>query len=104
MLHIYDISSLKVNNLTLILLTWRKWRAPNNASKQHMGFNSGFKGLKSGIFSSARRNYNYTRRPVLGRRDEALCAFCLGLRPAIHLEEKCLQPAAGVVVLSGKLG
>jgi len=22
---IYDISSLKVNNLTLILLTWRKW-------------------------------------------------------------------------------
>jgi hypothetical protein len=29
----YDISSLKVNNLTLILLTWRKWWAPNNASK-----------------------------------------------------------------------
>jgi hypothetical protein len=31
-LYIYDISSLKVNNLTLILLTWRKWWA-NNASK-----------------------------------------------------------------------
>jgi len=31
--YIYDISSLKVNNLTLILLTWRKWLAPNNASK-----------------------------------------------------------------------
>ena len=31
--------------LTLILLTWRKWWAPNNASKQQMGFNSGFKGL-----------------------------------------------------------
>ena len=31
--YIYDISSLKVNDLTLILLTWRKWRAPNNASK-----------------------------------------------------------------------
>ena len=31
--YIYDISSLKVNNLTLILLTWRKWQAPNNASK-----------------------------------------------------------------------
>jgi len=41
----YDISSLKVNNLTLILLTWRKWRAPNNASKYQIGFNSGFKGL-----------------------------------------------------------
>jgi len=23
--YIYDISSLKVNNLTLILLKWRKW-------------------------------------------------------------------------------
>ena len=44
-IYIYDISPLKVNDLTLILLTWRKWWAPNNASKQHMGFNSGFKGL-----------------------------------------------------------
>jgi len=31
--------------LTLILLTWRKWRTPNNASKWEMGFNSAFKGL-----------------------------------------------------------
>jgi len=23
--YIYDISSLNINNLTLILLTWRKW-------------------------------------------------------------------------------
>jgi len=23
--YVYDISHLKVNNLTLILLTWRKW-------------------------------------------------------------------------------
>ena len=38
-------SSLRVNDLTLILLTWRKWWAPNNASKQQMGFNSAFKGL-----------------------------------------------------------
>ena len=43
----YDISSLRVNYLTLILLTWRKWWAPNNASKQQMGFNSAFKGLMS---------------------------------------------------------
>jgi hypothetical protein len=42
--YIYDIRSLMVNDLTLILLTWRKWWA-NNASKQQMGFNSGFKGL-----------------------------------------------------------
>jgi hypothetical protein len=43
--YIYDISSLRVNDLTFILLTWRKWLAPNNASRQQMGFNSGFKGL-----------------------------------------------------------
>ena len=43
--YIYDISSLRVNDLTFILLTWRKWLAPNNASWQQMGFNSGFKGL-----------------------------------------------------------
>jgi hypothetical protein len=43
--HIYDISSLSVNDLTFILLTWKKWLAPNDASRQQMGFNSGFKGL-----------------------------------------------------------
>jgi hypothetical protein len=31
--------------LTLILLTWRIWRASNNASKWQMGFNAAFKGL-----------------------------------------------------------
>jgi len=31
--YIYDISRPKVNNLTLILLTWGKWWALNNASK-----------------------------------------------------------------------
>jgi hypothetical protein len=42
--YIYDISSLRVNDLTLILLMWRKWWT-NNASKWQMEFNSGFKGL-----------------------------------------------------------
>ena len=31
--------------LTLTLLTWTIWRAPTNASKWQMGFNSAFKGL-----------------------------------------------------------
>jgi hypothetical protein len=31
--------------LTLKLLTWKIWWAPNNASKWRMGFNSSFKGL-----------------------------------------------------------
>jgi len=32
------------------------WRAPNNARKWHMGFNSAFKGLKTNI------NLNYIQR------------------------------------------
>ena len=34
-------------DLTLILLTWTVWRAPTNASKWRMGFNSAFKGTES---------------------------------------------------------
>jgi len=30
---VVDISSLKIEDLTLILLMWRKWWPPNNASK-----------------------------------------------------------------------
>ena len=45
-IYIYDISSLRVNDLTLILVTLRKLWTPNNASKWQMGFNSAFKGLK----------------------------------------------------------
>jgi hypothetical protein len=41
-----DIRSLRVNDLTLILLTWRKWWS-NNASKYQIGFNSAFKGLNT---------------------------------------------------------
>ena len=35
----------KQHCLTLVLLTWTIWRAPTNASKWRMGFNSAFKGL-----------------------------------------------------------
>jgi hypothetical protein len=35
-----------ISHLTLILLMWRIWRAPNNASKWQMGFNLAFEGLK----------------------------------------------------------
>ena len=31
--HFLHVSRIRVNDLTLILLTWRKWWAPNNASK-----------------------------------------------------------------------
>ena len=37
-----------IQRLTLTLLALTKWRAPTNASKWRMGFNSAFKGLNSG--------------------------------------------------------
>jgi hypothetical protein len=36
-----------IPTLTLNLLTWRICRAPDNASKWQMGFNSAFKGLRA---------------------------------------------------------
>jgi hypothetical protein len=38
------------NNLTPILLTWRIWLTPNNASRWQMGFNSVFEGLKKLVY------------------------------------------------------
>ena len=44
--HCYREHFLSVQlELTLILLTWRIWWAPNNAIKWQMGFNLAFKGL-----------------------------------------------------------
>ena len=40
------ISTTHTSYLTLYLLTWRVWWAPNNASKGQMGFNLAFKGLR----------------------------------------------------------
>ena len=45
-LNIYRIYSRNSRTfLTLILLTWRIWWVPNNASKRQMEFNSAFRGL-----------------------------------------------------------
>jgi hypothetical protein len=38
-------TQLHFRSLCFILLTWRMWWAPNNASRWQMGFNSAFKGL-----------------------------------------------------------
>jgi len=38
-------TNVHVWDLTFILLTWRIWWVPNNASRWQMGFNSAFKGL-----------------------------------------------------------
>ena len=42
---VYSRQTLFTKCLTPILLTWTIWRAPTNASKWRMGFNSAFKGL-----------------------------------------------------------
>ena len=39
-------------SLILILITWRIWWAPNNASRWQMGFKSAFKGLIPSFFPS----------------------------------------------------
>ena len=59
--YIYNISSLRVNDLTLILLTWSKWWTPNNATKWQMGFNSAFKGL---IFQTWWNNLNIWKQII----------------------------------------
>ena len=68
-------------NLTLILLTWRRWWTPNNASKQQMGFNSAFKELMSWFsttFALGMHNFvitSYNRGTV-----KAACKSPIGLR------------------------
>ena len=42
---VWKVSYYGISSLTIILLTWRKWWAPNNASRWQMGFNSAFEGL-----------------------------------------------------------
>ena len=66
------------NVLTLILLTWGIWRAPNNASKLQMGFNSAFKALNSvGIDEFIKINRQLVlekKLPVLV--EEYFCLHC----------------------------
>ena len=51
------------NMLTLILLTWRIWWAPNNDSKWQTGFNSTFKGIKElAVRMATVQNLEFLRR------------------------------------------
>ena len=67
--------------LTLILLTWTKWRATTNASKWRMGFNSAFKALTS--LSSAT-----IKRPALNRTTQTYplpsLKICGAIRTSLH--------------------
>jgi len=43
---------IRLTQLTLILLTWKIWWAPNNASRWQMGFNLAFKGLNPSLWDT----------------------------------------------------
>jgi hypothetical protein len=51
--------------LTLYLLTWRIWWAPNNASRWQMGFNSAFKWLNETCNITKRKNEGNVKRLVV---------------------------------------
>jgi hypothetical protein len=73
-----------VTELTLILLTWTIWRAPTNASKWRMGFNSAFKGLSKepGCCGSLSEMYDTERSTTILRRTYQLCK----LKKIVYLE------------------
>ena len=60
--------------LTLILLTWTIWRAPTNASKWRIGFNSAFKGL---IVNSGWSNLKHQIKCEIrgGKRQVKYCGY-----------------------------
>ena len=51
----------KFHYLTLILLTWRIWWTPNNASRWQVGFNSVFKRLTSSKITFRNKFVTFTR-------------------------------------------
>jgi hypothetical protein len=53
----------QLTSLTLILLTWRIWRDPNNASKWQIGFNLVFKGLNPVRYLVGRLHTDYSSEP-----------------------------------------
>jgi hypothetical protein len=59
-----------VSSLTLILLTWRIWWAPNNASKWRMGFNSAFKESDPHVRNVSTINTKYTSNTILKNYNE----------------------------------
>ena len=52
-------TTVKKKGLTLYLLTWRIWWAPNNGSKGQMGFNSAFKGLNQNIMFAIKKHTGF---------------------------------------------
>jgi len=72
-------------NLTLILLTWRIWWAPNNASRWQMGFNSEFK-----VWIQCQRNVLLSREHFSAVPKQAATCLHLHLSETFSEIEKCV--------------
>jgi len=59
--------------LTLYLLTWKIWWAPNNASKGQMGFNSACKGLNMWRLPFRETSCRWECFPVTAGKDDVPC-------------------------------
>jgi len=80
-------------DLTLILLTWRIWWAPNNASRWQMEFNSPFQVLKAndaltqGVLTTSK-----CKSFILGTKPQSNVPICLLLVQNTFLAEKMQLP------------
>ena len=81
----------RVNNLTLILLKWRIWWAPNNACKWQMGFNLAFKGLSTGFLCGSLTNYSWMNNTgCFWCRTLVIPFFLYGMSDDDHPWTKCV--------------
>ena len=100
-IYIYDISSLRVNDLTLILLMWRKWWTPNNANKWLMGFNSAFKGLRGVVQENAGKycvKLCYNKKGNVGTYNNVArpCNHCCRGKAINITHSECASVALGI--------
>ena len=99
--NIWTVSNI---TLTLNLLTWTIWRAPTNASKWRMGFNSAFKGLMYEWFKSLEpriscrmlsKKMSYGYRNVAGQYLDnisfRICRFIRGKGGGNYIQHKLEQ-------------
>jgi len=82
-------------SLTIILLMWTIWWAPNNASKWQMGFISAFEGLKlippkpNTYLTYIRHNNNITRQECVSWYCNVVTWYCSVEKSTTRLQLSC---------------
>jgi hypothetical protein len=64
---------------------WRIWRAPNNASKWHLGFNLAFKGLNIVLFSRQKALTGFSWRDFWKVPNLIIFTFCCSMEKSASL-------------------